>query len=65
MITEFGTAGNYGQGSVAVADLNRDGRNEIVISSFNSNTVEIICRDAGTGGLLPSVSRVPDFFQPY
>jgi hypothetical protein len=55
----------YGQGSVSIADLNRDGRNEIVISSFNSATVEVISRDSGTGGIFPAVPRVPDFFKPY
>jgi hypothetical protein len=55
----------YGQGSVSVADLNRDGRNEIVFSSFNSASVEIASRDANTGGLVPSVPRVPDAFKPY
>ena len=65
LIAEFGTVGNFGQGSVSVADLNRDGRNELVISSFNSNTVEIIRRNAGTGGLFPSIPRVPDSFLPY
>jgi hypothetical protein len=55
----------YGQGSVSIADLNRDGRNEIVFSAFNSATIEIASRDANTGGLFPAVPRVPDAFKPY
>jgi hypothetical protein len=55
----------YGQGSVSVADLNRDGRNEIVFSSFNSASVEIASRDGNTGGIFPAVPRTPDLFKPY
>jgi hypothetical protein len=69
LIVEFGATPvdpkAYGQGSASVADLNRDGKNEIVISSFNSNSVEIISRNNGTGGLIPAVPRVPDAFIPY
>jgi hypothetical protein len=55
----------YGQGSVSIADLNRDGKNEIVFSSFNSASVEIASRDKNTGGIFPAVPRTPDFFKPY
>jgi hypothetical protein len=72
LLTEFGlgdvlTANPkaYGQGSVSVADLNRDGKNEVVFSSYNSGTVEIASRKANTGGIVPSLPRTPDLFLPY
>jgi hypothetical protein len=65
LIAEFGTAGNFGQGSASVADLNRDGKNEIVFSSYNANSISIISRNASTGGIVPSLPRVPDAFMPY
>lgn len=61
----YGPNAGYGQGSVSVADLNRDGKNEIVFSSFNAAVVEVASRDANTGGLVPTVPRVPDLFKRY
>jgi hypothetical protein len=58
---EYGVPGtNWGQGSTAIADLNRDGKNELVFSSFNANGVFVMERVAGTGGKFPATPRVPD-----
>jgi len=63
---EYGVPGtNYGQGSTRVADLNRDGKNEIVFTSYNTNKVVVVERVANTGGLLPAVPHQPDLLFPY
>jgi hypothetical protein len=58
---EYGVPGaNWGQGSTFITDLNRDGRNELVFSSFNANGLFVMERVAGTGGKIPATPRVPD-----
>jgi hypothetical protein len=58
---EYGTPGsNWGQGSTVITDLNRDGKNELVFSSFNANGLFVMERVAGTGGKIPATPRVPD-----
>jgi len=64
--TEYDTAGrDWGLGGAAVADLDRDGRNEIVFSAFFEGTLNIVERVDGTGGNLPAIPRLPDRRLPY
>lgn len=60
-----GTFTNLGQASVAVADLNYDGKNEIVVASYNAGKVTVIERNAGTGGNVPAVPHLPDLLLRY
>jgi hypothetical protein len=63
---EYGTPGsNWGQGSTAIADLDRNGRNDLVFSSYNAGQVFLVERVAGTGGKFPATPRVPDAIVRY
>ena len=63
---EYGTPGaNWGQGSTAIADLDHDGRNELVFSSFNANGLFVVERVKGTGGKIPATPRIPDALLDY
>ena len=56
---------NWGQSGTLLTDLDRDGKNEIVFTSYNANGLFIASRNAGTGGNFPAVPRVPDLFMRY
>jgi hypothetical protein len=59
--TQYGTPGtDWGQGTTLITDLNRDGKNELVFSSYNANGLFVMERVAGTGGRIPATPRVPD-----
>jgi hypothetical protein len=63
---EFGDAErDWGLGGLAIADLDWDGRNEIIFSAYNELTVHIAERVEGTGGNLPAFPRIPDRRLPY
>jgi hypothetical protein len=63
---EYGTPGtNWGQASTAIADVDRNGRNDLVFSSYNSGQVYLVERVAGTGGRVPATPRVPDAMLRY
>ncbi len=60
-----GTFTNLGQASLAVADLNYDGKNEVVVASYNSGKITLIERNAGTGGSIPAIPHLPDLLLRY
>ena len=61
LATEFGIPGtNWGQASTAIADLDSNGTNEIVFSSYNAGGVFVATRVAGTGGSFPASPHIPD-----
>ncbi|MEE4185573.1 MAG: VCBS repeat-containing protein [Gammaproteobacteria bacterium] len=63
---EYDTAGrDWGLAGVAVADLDYDGRNEIVFSAFFESSINVVERVPGTGGNYPALPRVPDKRLPY
>jgi hypothetical protein len=63
---EFGRPGaNWGYSGAAVGDLDRDGRNEVVISPYNEGAIYILERKAGTGGRFPASPHRPDRLLPY
>jgi hypothetical protein len=63
---EFGRPGaNWGYSGAAVGDLDRDGRNEVVISPYNEGAIYILERKAGTGGVFPASPHKPDALLPY
>ena len=58
---EYGTPGaNWGQASTVIADVDRNGRNDLVFSSYNSGQVYLVERVAGTGGRFPATPRIAD-----
>jgi len=64
--TEYDTPGrDWGLGGNAVADLDWDGRNEIIFSAYFERTLNIVERVDGTGGNLPAIPRIPDRRLPY
>ncbi len=47
--------------SIATGDLNRDGKLDLAVANFNSNTVSVFLNTTTTGALTPSFSAKTDF----
>jgi hypothetical protein len=63
---EYDVAGrDWGLAGATVADLNNDGRNEIVFSAYFEETINVVQRQNGTGGNIPALPRIPDPWMPY
>lgn len=63
---QYGVPGSdWGLAGVTIADLNHDGKNEIIFSAYYEGSLNVVSRKPRTGGPFPAFPHFPDPWFPY